>query len=174
MVLAALYLTDEEQVIALLVLTQIAAFKDCAAAFEQGHAMPRVMVRRMAEAVSALAGKQLGQGLLRSRQDMDSVVRSFAKHGQGVGFQAQAPEHQRRRQRQRIERADRGAHRMPLGTARRDDGDARGELPQRIAKFALRKRFGSTQDRGWQGGVHKKGAQNGRCKSAPRFTNSKP
>ena len=64
MVLAALNFTNEEQVIALLVLTQIAAFKDCAAAFEQGHTVHRIMVWRMAEAVSALAGKQLRQGLL--------------------------------------------------------------------------------------------------------------
>ena len=161
-VLAVLDLADEEQMVTLFVLAQVAAFKDSGAAVNQRHAMRRILVRRMRKAIRTLACKQLSQRLLRCCQHMDCVMRAVAEHRQGIGFQTQAPEHQRRRQRQRIEGADRRAHGMPLSTACRDDGDARGELPQRIAKFALRKRLGSTQDRGRQGGVHKTGAQNGR------------
>ena len=49
---------------------------------EQRHAMLGVMVLRMAETVRALACKQLGQRLLRSRQHMNRVMRAVAEHGQ--------------------------------------------------------------------------------------------
>ena len=154
MVLAAIHLADKEQVIALFMLAQIAAFKDRGAAFQQGHAMFGVMVGGMEEAVYTLACKQLGQRLLRGRQHMNGVMRAVAEHGQRIGMLTQAPEHQRRCQRHGIERADGGSHRMTLCTARRDDGHASGELPQRIAKFALREGQGRTQDGGRQGRVH--------------------
>lgn len=155
MVLTALDLADKQQMVAHIMLLMVVALKHSGAAFQQGHAMDGIMVRRVAEAVYALARKQLGQWLLRCRQHMDRVVRALAEHGQGVRHLTQAPEYQRRRERHGVEGADRGAHRMALRAARRDDGHARGELTQRIAKFALRKGLGSTQDRGRQGGVHK-------------------
>ena len=63
MVCAAFDLADEEQMIALLMLTQIAALEHRRAAFQQRHAMCGVLVTRMAEAVGAPARKQLGQRL---------------------------------------------------------------------------------------------------------------
>ena len=70
------------QMVAFLMLAQIATLEDRAAALEQRHAMLGVMVLRMAETVRALACKQLGQRLLRSRQHMNRVMRAVAEHGQ--------------------------------------------------------------------------------------------
>lgn len=149
--LAALNLTNEQQVVALFMLTQIAAFKDRCAAFQKWHAMHRVMMGRMAESIGTLACKQFCDRLLGCRQHMHRVMRALAKHGQRTRHQPQTPQHQRRSQGDRIKRADGGSHRMALCAARRDDGDTRGELAQRIAEFALREWLGSTQDRGRQG-----------------------
>ena len=123
-VAAAFNFTDKNHVIALGVLTAVKAFKAGSAAGQQwctGHAVGK---SNAIPAVVPLAGKTLGQALLVSGQDVDGIVRARTEGSHGAGRLRQAPQHQRRIQRDGIERIGGQSNEFAGSGARGHDGHA--------------------------------------------------
>lgn len=134
-VLAVIDLADKNLVVTLGEVPVVAAFKHRDTVLQQGHAVGRVMKFGMCKAVRTFAGKEFSHRFLRRGQHMYRVVAALLKDRQCAGGRAKAPEYQRRCQRQRVKGADRESDGLALRTARRDDGDASGELTQGSAKL---------------------------------------
>ena len=101
-----------------------------AVAIDEAHPVP---------AVVAPLREPFGKCLLVLGQHVDRVVRSGAKHGQGSGRLRQAPEHQRRLQRHRVEGVGRQANDLALRGARSDDGHPGGEHAKGRTELLRRK-----------------------------------
>ena len=134
-VAAALHLADEDDVVALLVAAAVEAFESGRRAGQQRRAARTLGEGHAGPAVRAARGEALGQRLLVGRQDVDGVVRAGTEGRQRAGRARQAPEHQRRIERNRIERIGGQAHTLAFGRAGRDDGDTRGKHAQAGAEL---------------------------------------
>ena len=135
---AAFDLTDEDDVVAFGVLAAVEALEGGDAAIEQRRASRAFGEREAGPAVDAARREALGQGFLAGREHVDGVVASVGEHRHRAGRLAQAPEHQWRVERDRIERAGGQADRLAVVVARGDDGDAGREHAQRGAEVARR------------------------------------
>lgn len=96
---------------------------------------PREAVADALETVFHPAGELLRQMDLIGAEHIDDVMRIARKHRHAVGLGAQAPEHQGRVQRDRVEGAGRQSQEGAIGQARGDHGDPGGELGQGLAKM---------------------------------------
>ena len=86
---------------------------------------------QIGEAVDAAGGEAFGQLALLGGENVDGVVRASAEDRHRAGLQPQAPQHQRRRHRHRVEGIGGQADRRAVFRAGGDDGDAGGEQAER-------------------------------------------
>jgi hypothetical protein len=136
---AALDLADEDHVVAFVVAAAVEALEAGRRADQHRRAAGPSGEGHVGPAVDVLGGEALGQRLLVRRQDVDRVVRAGAERGHRAGRARQAPQHQRRRERHRVERVGREADQRAVGRARGDDGHAGGEHAERFPEFVGRK-----------------------------------
>ena len=87
------------------------------------------------------------QRLLVGRQHMDRVVGAVHERRHRAGGMRQAPQHQRRRQRHRVEGIGGEPDRHVFRRAGGDDGDAGGEHAERTAEFRCGERRGAGLER---------------------------
>ncbi|MPN56429.1 hypothetical protein SDC9_204117 [bioreactor metagenome] len=135
-VTTTLHLADEDGVVALHVLAAVEALEHRRRAIEHWRAVGTRAVAHVGPAVNTARGEALRQVALLHCQHVDGVMRAGGEGLQRRCLVRQAPQHQRRRERHRIERAGREACQRPVRAARRDDGYPGGEHAQCIAEFA--------------------------------------
>src|SRR3569832_1917757 len=101
---AAFDFPDEDHVIAFLVAAAVEAFERGGRTFEQRRAARTQSKEDPAPAVRALERETLGELLLVLCEHIDRVVRSRAEHGERARGLREAPEHERRGERDGVER----------------------------------------------------------------------
>ena len=116
---AALDLADEDDVIAFLVAAAVEALEDRGGAVEQRHAARAGAKGDAVEAIDVLAREALGEGALVGGQDVDRVVRAARERRHRAGLARQAPEHERRIDRDRVERVGGQADRLAVARCAR-------------------------------------------------------
>ena len=100
---AALHFADEDHVVAFLVAAAVEAFEGGRRAMQQRRAAGAFVEGHAGPAVGALGAKRSASVLLVGRQHVDGVVRAGAEHRHRGGGARQAPQHQRRVERDRVE-----------------------------------------------------------------------
>ncbi|KAG0185568.1 hypothetical protein DFQ28_009144 [Apophysomyces sp. BC1034] len=128
---AAFDFANEDHVITFVVAAAVVAFEPGKRTVQDRHAAVAGFVRDAREPVALERGKAAAQFQLRRGEHIDDVVRVRLEHGHRIGPFRQAPQHQRRSQRYRIERAGGDADQLSRFGARRDDRDAGREFTQR-------------------------------------------
>ena len=104
-------------------------------AVDGGHALRRLAHRHVGELVRhRRIGEAPRQCFMSAGQDVDREMRAVAEHRQVGRAVHQAPQHQRRIQRQRGEGIDGQPHVAAVGGARRDDGHAGRIAAQQVAQ----------------------------------------
>lgn len=131
---ATLDFADEDHMVAFVVAAAVVAFEPGERAVEHRHARVAGRVRDPFEAIALVGRETLAQVELRRREHVHHVMAVAAEYGRGRRFVREAPQHQRRIERHRVERARGDADQLPGRRTRRDDGDAGGELAERLTK----------------------------------------
>jgi hypothetical protein len=149
--LAALDLADEDHVVALLVAAAVEALEQRRGAFEQRHAAHARAEGDAVEARHVLAGESHGELVLVGGEDVDRVVRAASERRHRAGVARQAPEHERRLDRDRVERVGREPDRRAARAARGDDRDAGREHRQRCPEVVA----GERRRCGAHGAIHR-------------------
>ena len=129
--------------VAFFVTATVVTFKPGQCPVQDRQARLAQRVGGVGKAVALAIGKALAQLQLVGRQHIDDVMRARMEQRQAARVQTQAPQHQRGRQRDRIERAGGDAHkvaaqRLSLGGAGRMRGHhrhARGKARERLAEM---------------------------------------
>lgn len=134
---AALHFADENHVVAFLVAAAVMAFEPGERAVEHWHTGVALGMRDPFETISLHRREAFAQIELRRGQHVDHVVTVGAEHRHRRRARGEAPQHQRRIERNRIERAGRDADQLAGRRACRNHGDAGGELTERLFKGGL-------------------------------------
>ena len=142
---------DEQHVIAGAMPRVVAAFEPCDAAVDQRDAGAAQPIVDALEAVRVRPRKPAREIDLVVRQHVDRVVLGALQRREALRAPVEAPHDERRVERHRVERVRREADEPVVRARRADDGDARGELREGIAKLALGER-GSARGAGAVGG----------------------
>src|SRR5450830_1864559 len=121
--------------VAFRVAAAVVAFEPGRSTFQYRLARARQLILDTLEGVFRAARKALRQLCLVDAQHIDHVMGIAAEDGHAVGQGAQAPQHQRWRQRDGIEGAGREAAKTAIGQARGDYRDAGGKLRQCLAEM---------------------------------------
>jgi hypothetical protein len=144
---ARLDLADEDHVVAFLVAAAVEALEHRGSTFEQRHAARAEPKGNALEAVDVLAREAHREVMLVGGEDVDRVVRAALERRHRAGLARQAPEDQRRRDRDRVEGVRGEADRRAVGAARGDDRHAGGEHRQRGTEVvAAERRWSSARD----------------------------
>ena len=117
---AALHFADEDHVVAFIVAAAVVAFEPRERAVEHGHPRVAGRMRDPFEAVALVGREALAQVELRGREHVHHVMAVAAKHGRRRRFVREAPQHERRIERDRVERAGGDADQLAGRRARRD------------------------------------------------------
>lgn len=131
---------NKNHMVAFCITAAVDALKMRCCTFNQRCAAEALAGGNAVEAVRAGAGKAQRQVFLVSRQYVDGVVCAAGEKSQRAGVLCQAPQHQRRRKRDRVERVGGKSQPLAVWRARGDDGYACGKHAQGGAKFACAKR----------------------------------
>src|ERR1700712_4363060 len=129
---ASFDLTHEDHVIAFLITAPVMALEPRERAIEHGHACVPGGVRHTCKAVALDRREALAEIDLRRGEHIDHVVTVGLEYGHRCRLCCKAPQYERRIQRYGIERAGRDANQLARLGARGDDGDAGGELAERV------------------------------------------
>src|ERR1700712_1735830 len=129
---ASFDLTHEDHVIAFLITAPVMALEPRERAIEHGHACVPGGVRHTRKAVALDRREALAEIDLRRGEHVDHVVTVGLEYGHRCRLCCKAPQYERRIERYGIERAGRDANQLARLGARRDDGDAGGELAERV------------------------------------------
>ena len=133
------HLADQQQVVAHRATVVVGADQGGQRAVDGGHALRRLAHRHVGELVRhRRIGEAPRQCFMSAGQDVDREMRAVAEHRQVGRAVHQAPQHQRRIQRQRGEGIDGQPHVAAVGGARRDDGHAGRVAAQQVAQRAGR------------------------------------
>jgi len=127
---------DENRVVATDMAGFVGHLEGGAATGEQRRAPEAGLPRKAGEAIDRPGREAVGEIGLPGGQDIDGVVAGAAEGVEVVRSVVEAPEHQRRLQRDGREGIDGQADRLSLRIERRDDGDAGREAPVGIAQGA--------------------------------------
>lgn len=127
---AALHFTDEDHMVAFIVAAAVVAFEPRERAVEHGHPRVAGRMRDSFEAIALVGREALAQVELRCREHVHHVMAVAAEHGRRRRFVREAPQHERRIERHRVERAGGDADQLAGRRARRDHRHARGELAE--------------------------------------------
>jgi hypothetical protein len=100
---ARLDFADEDHVVAFFVAAAVEALEHRGGAVEQRHAARAGAKRHAFESLHVLAGEPLGESPLIGGEDVDCVVRAAREGRHRAGLARQAPEHERRIDRHRVE-----------------------------------------------------------------------
>ena len=131
------HLADQQQVVAHRATVVVGADQGGQRAVDGGHALRRLAHRHVGELVRhRRIGEAPRQCFMSAGQDVDREMRAVAEHRQVGRAVHQAPQHQRRIQRQRGEGIDGQPHVAAVGGARRDDGHAGRVAAQQVAQRA--------------------------------------
>ena len=129
------HLADQQQVVAHRATVVVGADQGGQRAVDGGHALRRLAHRHVGELVRhRRIGEAPRQCFMSAGQDVDREMRAVAEHRQVGRAVHQAPQHQRRIQRQRGEGIDGQPHVAAVGGARRDDGHAGRIAAQQVAQ----------------------------------------
>src|ERR1019366_9157026 len=101
---APLDLADEDHMIAFFVAAAVETLEHRGGAVEHGDAACAGPKRDALETVESTARETLGQGVLPGGEDVDRVVRAARESRHRAGLARQAPENERRLDRDRVER----------------------------------------------------------------------
>lgn len=124
---------DEDGVVAAGMGGFIDDFETGAATGEQRSTAEPGVPGQTGKAVGRPGGEAVGEVFLIGRQDADGVVAGFPEGGQAVRIVVEAPEDQRRFERDRREGIDGQADGVAVRVDGRDDGNAGGETTEGIA-----------------------------------------
>lgn len=127
-------LADEDGVVTAGMGSLVGHFEHRAAAGEDRGAAGAGLPGQADETVGRPGGEAVGEVHLRCREDVDGVVAGAAEGFQAVRVVIQAPEYQRRLERDGREGIDGQADRPAVRVERRDDGDPGGEAPEGVAQ----------------------------------------
>jgi endonuclease III len=125
---------DEDGVVATGVGSFVGHFEGGAAAGEDRGAAGAGLPGEAGKAVGRPGGEAVGEVFLLGRQDVDGVVAGFLEGRQVVRTVVQAPEDQRRVERDGREGIDGQADGVPVRIDGRDDGDTGGEAAKGVAQ----------------------------------------
>lgn len=139
---------DEDGVVATGVGSLVGHFEGGAAAGEDRGAAGAGLPREAGKAVGRPGGEAIGEVFLLGRQDVDGVVAGFLEGRQVVRAVVQAPEDQRRVERDSREGIDGQADGVPVRIDGRDDGDTGGEAAKGVAQGTA---VGLGLSHGWSG-----------------------
>ncbi|CAI07641.1 hypothetical protein ebA2697 [Aromatoleum aromaticum EbN1] len=114
----------------------VAALEARAAAAQQRHAVQALVDVQAGELFIGARREELRQVLLVFRQHVDRVVFAGFEHRQALEVARQAPDDQRRVERNGVERIDRQPDRLAVRRPGRDHRDAGGEHAERVAERA--------------------------------------
>ena len=132
----ALDVADEQQVVAARDGALEAAFEQGQAVLEDRAAAEAGLPGDAGELVGGGAREVVGDVALVGGQHVDREVVAALEAGQRQRGPVQAPEHERRVERDGGERVRGQALALAVGGERRDHGDARGEAAERVAELA--------------------------------------
>ncbi len=118
--------------VAFVVAAAVVAFEPCERAVEHGHPRVAGRMRDPFEAVALVGREALAQVQLRRREHVHHVMAVAAEHRRRRRFVREAPQHERRIERHRIERTGGDADQLAGRRARRDHRHARRELAERL------------------------------------------
>ncbi len=127
---AAFDFADEDHVVAFVVTAAVVTFEPRERAVEHRHPRVAGRMRDPFEAVALVGREALAQVELRRREHVHHVMTVAAEHGRRRRFVRETPQHQRRIERNRVERARGDADQLPGRCARRDHRHARSELAE--------------------------------------------
>lgn len=130
------YFAEENHVIAALKFSNDAADKVSGSAFQQRAAFDRVAAVKFGEAILDLLGKSARKRVLIGTEDVDRKMACFGEIGEFGRQLSEAPEDERRIQRDGCERIDGEPDAAAALIAPGDDRDSGGELAESGAEIA--------------------------------------